>query len=234
VYRRIVLVPLITTKDEAMKFFRLDSSLRVDGSVSRALADVVQQEWSRAYPDAGVIRRDLGRHPLPSVWPAAVASRITPEGARTGEQRSAGVLAERLVDELLDSDAYIFAVPMYNFGVPQQVKHWIDMIIADPRADDVNRPLVPGRPAVLVEARGGGYGPGSQREGWDHVTPYLRHILADVWGLDLAIVAAELTVAGIDPAMAHLRGLARQQLADAQAVASEHAMSIARRLRTAA
>jgi FMN-dependent NADH-azoreductase len=229
-----VLGPLIITKDETMKFFRLDSSLHVDGSVSRALADVVQQEWSRVHPDAVFVRRDLGCHPLPSVWPAALASRITPEEARTGEQRSAGALARRLVDELLESDAYIFAVPMYNFGVPQQVKHWIDLIITDPRADDVNRPLLPGRPAVLVEARGGGYGPGSDREGWNHVTPYLSHIFADVWGLDLAVAAAELTVADTNPAMAHLRGLARQQRADAQAVASEHAISIARRLRSAA
>lgn len=217
-----------------MKFFRLDSSLHVDGSVSRALADVVQQEWSRAYPDAWFVRRDLGCHPLPSVWPAALAGRTAPEEARTAEQRSAGALAGRLVDELLESDAYIFAVPMYNFGVPQQVKHWIDLIITDPRADDVNRPLLPGRPAVLVEARGGGYGPGSAREGWDHVTPYLSHILGDVWGLDLAIAAAELTVADTNPAMAHLRGLARQQLADARAAASDHAINIARRLRTAA
>jgi FMN-dependent NADH-azoreductase len=229
-----VLAPLIITKDETMKFFRLDSSLNVDGSVSRALADVVQQEWSRAYPGAAFIRRDLGRHPLPSVWPAALAGRTTPEEAHTEEQRSAGALVGRLVDELLDSDAYIFAVPMYNFGVPQQVKHWIDLIITDPRADDVNRPLLPGRPAVLVEARGGGYGPGSQREGWDHVTPYLSHILADVWGLDLVIAAAELTVADTNPAMAHLSGLARQQLADARAAASDHAIHIALRLRAAA
>ena len=217
-----------------MTFFRLDSSLHVDGSVSRTLADVVQQEWSRAHPAAAFIRRDLGRHPLPSVWPAAVAGRITPEEARTGEQHSAGALAGRLVNELLESDAYIFGMPMYNFGVPQQVKHWIDLIITDPRADDVNRPLLKGRPAVLVEARGGGYGPGSEREGWDHVTPYLSHIFAHVWGLDLAIVAAELTAADTNPAMAHLRGLARQQFADARAAASDHAISIARRLRTAA
>ncbi|GAA3057845.1 NAD(P)H-dependent oxidoreductase [Pseudonocardia yunnanensis] len=217
-----------------MRFFRLDSSLHVDGSVSRALADVVQQEWSRAYPAAGFIRRDLGCHPLPPVWPAAIAGRMTPEEARTGEQRSAGALAGRLVDELLESDAYIFAVPMYNFGVPQQVKHWIDLIITDPRADDVNRPLLPGRPAVLVEARGGGYGPGRGREGWDHVTPYLSRILGDVWGLDLAIASAELTVADTNPAMAHLRGLARRQRADAHAAARDHAISIARRLRTAA
>jgi len=48
-----------------MKFFRLDSSLRTDGSVSRALADAVEQEWLREHPAAEILRRDLGRDPLP-------------------------------------------------------------------------------------------------------------------------------------------------------------------------
>lgn len=217
-----------------MKFFRLDSSIRVEGSVTRALADVVEREWSRGYPGAEFIRRDLGLHPLPSVWPDAMTSRMTPEDARTDHERKATALAEELVDELLTSDAYIFAVPMYNFSVPQQVKHWFDMIISDSRAADINHQLLSGRPAVLVEARGGGYGPGTPREGWDHVTPYLKRMLVDVWGLDLAIAEAELTAADANPAMAHLRGLAAQQLAEAHATATGHAISIARRLQAAA
>lgn len=103
-----------------MKFFRLDSSIRVEGSVTRALADVVEREWNCGYPGAEFIRRDLGLHPLPSVWPDAMTSRMTPEDARTDQERKATALAEELVDELLISDAYIFAVPMYNFSVPSR------------------------------------------------------------------------------------------------------------------
>jgi FMN-dependent NADH-azoreductase len=212
-----------------MRFFRLDSSIRGEGSVSRALADEVEQVWSREYPDAEFIRRDLGLHPLPSVWPDAVANRTS-----TYKGRTATALAAELVDEVLAADAYILAVPMYNFSIPQQVKHWIDMIITDPRAADINQQLLAGRPAVLVEARGGGYGPGTRREGWNHATPYLQRILVDVWGLDLAIAAAELTRAEVDPAMAHLKELARQKRVEAHATAIEHGIRIARQLRVAA
>lgn len=163
----------------------------------------MERQWRHEYPGAEFIRRDLGLYPLPPVWPDADAGRTTPEEARTRGQREATALAGELVDELLASDAYLFAVPMYNFGVPQQVKHWFDMIISDSRAVDVYRPLLPGRPAVLVEARGGGYAPGTPREGWDHLTPYLRD-------------------------------LARRQLDEALATATEHEISVARRLREAA
>ncbi|MGC0416677.1 FMN-dependent NADH-azoreductase [Embleya sp. AB8] len=214
-----------------MKFFRLDSSIRVEDSVTRALADLVEAEWTRAHPDAEFVRRDLGRRPLPAIWPAAAAGLTIAPDARTDEQRVAAALAAELTDEFLAADAYLIAVPMYNFGVPQQVRHWIDLIITDPRADDVNLPIVPGRPAVLVEATGGGYSPGTPREGWDHLTPYLHRILGDVWGLDVLTVRAELTAADTNPAMTHLRPLARQTLAEARTTAQDHARTVAERLR---
>ncbi|MEU0934422.1 MULTISPECIES: NAD(P)H-dependent oxidoreductase [unclassified Embleya] len=214
-----------------MKFFRLDSSIRVDDSVSRTLADLVEAEWLRAFPDAEFVRRDLGRRPLPGVWPVAEASRTTEEWARTDEQRAATALAAELTDELLSCDAFLLAVPMYNFGVPQQVKQWFDVVITDPRAADVSRPILPGRPAVLVEARGGGYAPGTPRAGWDHATPYLNRMLTDVWGLDVVTARAELTAADVNPAMAEFRPLAHRLLAEARVAATEHARAVAARLR---
>lgn len=218
-----------------MRFFRLDASVRTEGSVTRALADTVEQEWLREYPDAEVIRRDLGRDPLPPVWPSAVSASLSgPDHVKTEDETEAAALAAELAAELLSADAYLFAVPIYNFGVPQHVKSWIDLIIADPRAQNIGEQLLAGRAAVLVEARGGGYGPGTPREGWDHLTPYMRHILGDLWGLDLATAETELTLAHVNPAMAGLRDLARQQLEDAHATATAHGIRIARRLRPAA
>ncbi len=214
-----------------MKFFRLDASLRTEGSVSRRLADAVEEQWLHHYPRATVVRRDVGVHPLPALWPAAVEVLMGgPDHQRTPDEVAAVQLAAELVDELLDADAYLFAIPIYNWGVPQHVKHWIDMVITDPRAASTNEQFLAGRPAVLVEARGGGYAPGTPREGWDHVTPYIAHILRDLWGLDLAVARAELTLADVTPAMAELRDAAAQQLADAHEVASGHGSDIARRL----
>jgi FMN-dependent NADH-azoreductase len=202
---------------------RIDASVRVDGSVSRALADEVERVWVDAHPRARLVPRDLGRHPLPACWPEALAG--APEAA---------AVAGELVDELLAADALVLAVPMYNFGVPQQVKHWADLVITDPRARDVNRPLLPGRPAVLVTVAGGAYGPGTPRHGWDHATPWLSHLLGDLWGLDLTVVAAELTAAAADPALAHLSGEAARRRDAATAAARTAAQEVASRLRSVA
>jgi FMN-dependent NADH-azoreductase len=108
---------------------------------------------------------------------------------------------------LLDAQTVLIATPLYNFGVPAHVKAWIDLVITDPRFGPGSVPLA-GKPVVLVAVRGGGYGAGTPREGWDHATPYLLRILRDVWGAEVTLVEAELTLADVVPAMAELRDVA--------------------------
>ena len=92
------------------------------------------------------------------------------------------------------ADALLFAVPLYNFGVSQHFKAWVDMVITDPRMAAGTQPILAGKPAVLVTVRGGNYRVGTPREGWDHATGWMRRILADVWHLDLKVVQAEFTL----------------------------------------
>jgi FMN-dependent NADH-azoreductase len=99
--------------------------------------------------------------------------------------------------------------------VPAHVKAWIDLVITDPRFGPGNRPLE-GKAVVLVAVRGGGYGAGTPREGWDHATPYLLRILGDVWGADVTLVEAELTLADVVPAMAELRAAAAASRGEAR------------------
>jgi len=199
-----------------MTLFRLDASMRSEGSVSRRVADVVEAGWRSGVPGADVVRRDVGQEPAPAhLWPVSVGAAFTPADARTAEQRDALATVSALVDELVGADAYLFAVPLYNFGVPHTFKAWVDLLITDPRLAPGAPKLLAGRPAVLVAVRGGGYGPGTPREGWDHGTPWVRRILADVLGLDLQVVEAELTLADVNPAMAELRPLAAASLAGA-------------------
>ena len=49
-----------------MSLYRLDASIRVEGSNSRAIADIVEQEWRNAHPDEPVIRRHVGVGPIPA------------------------------------------------------------------------------------------------------------------------------------------------------------------------
>jgi FMN-dependent NADH-azoreductase len=215
--------------------FRLDASIRTQGSVTRQVADTVEAAWRAAKPDQVLVRRDIGQHPLPAqAWSSAsTAGRVSPD-ERSTEQAEAVALGATLVDELVDADAYLFAVPLYNFGVAAHFKTWVDLVVTDPRFGPGGRRLIEGRPAVLVTAKGGGYGAGTPREGWDHSTPWLRRILADVFGLDLHLVEAELTLAEVNPAMEALRPLAAQSLREAHDLARVEGAALARRVGRAA
>jgi FMN-dependent NADH-azoreductase len=214
-----------------MKLFRLDASIRTTGSVTRAIADTAEYSWLAEHPSSTVTRRDIGASPLPSTaWVTAVGARHTPQDQRTPEQVDAVQLAATLGDELIDADAYLFGVPLYNFGVPAHFKMWVDLLLTDPRLPSGGPSPVAGRPSVLVLARGGGYGAGTPREGWDHASPYILRILADVLGLDLHMAEAELTLAPMVAAMEPLRPLAEASLAKAHSLAAEHGRVVARLL----
>jgi len=205
-----------------MTLFRLDASIRVDGSASREIADIVEQEWLTAHPGDTVERRHIGVDPLPSdAWGLAVAASFAPPEARTPAQQAAAQLATTLVDELLAADAILLAAPLYNFGVSQHIKTWIDLIITEPRAAAGGPPLLTGKPVVLATVRGGAYGAGTPREGWDHSTLYLKRILAEVWGADLTVVEREFTLVGVNPALDSFKDLAAEMHAGALRSARE-------------
>lgn len=182
-----------------MSVLRIDASIQGPRSASSELADLVEAGWTAERPSTTFVRRHLGAEPLPAdAWPTAIGGGFTPAEERTPEQRDALRLAGTLADELRHADGVVLALPLYNWGVSQHVKTWIDLAIAGGSSGER---LLDGKPAVVVTTRGGGYGPGTPREGWDHNTAYLRRIVADVWGAELALVERELTLAGVNPAM---------------------------------
>jgi FMN-dependent NADH-azoreductase len=214
-----------------MTLLRLDASLRAEGSISREVADSVQRAWQAEHPGSPIVRRDLGLEPIPlDSWIAANSARSTPLEQQTPEQKQGAALARSLRDELLDADAYLFAVPLYNFGVPSNLKTWVDLLLTLPELSGGGPAPLAGRPAVLVVSRGGGYGEGTPREGWDHSTPWLQRIFTDVFKLELRTVTAELTLANVVPAMAGLKDLAAQSLAEAHVAADRHGAEIARQV----
>jgi FMN-dependent NADH-azoreductase len=216
-----------SNREEAMNLFRLDASILPAASAGTALADLVEAEWTAAHPDGVVTRRHLGTDPIPAdAWTLATTARFLPEEEHTAEHRRAQALAEELAAELQAADAVLLAIPLYNYGVSQHVKAWIDMIV---HTTGNAGPALQGVPTVLVTVRGGGYGPGTPREGWDHSTPFLARVLADMWQADLTVVERELTLVGIKPEMDGLRDLAEQSHARAR----EEAGAAGRRLASA-
>jgi FMN-dependent NADH-azoreductase len=203
-----------------MSLFRLDASIRREGSVSRAIADIVEESWRKENSEVEVTRRHVGTEPIPSTsWALSVFANRDDIASLDLEQKAAVDLAAALTDELLAADALLLAVPLYNFGVSEHFKTWVDMVISDPRAKGQ---FLKDRPAVLVVVRGGAYGAGTPREGWDHATSWIRRILEDVWGLDLRVVETEFTLVGVNPALDEFKGLAAEMRAESERVAAEH------------
>jgi FMN-dependent NADH-azoreductase len=213
-----------------MSLLRIDASIRHDGSTSRALADIAEAQWLDTTSDARVVRRDIGTTPLPSdAWALALAAGATPEDDRTPEQRSAHGLVTTLVDELAEADAYLFAVPLYNFGASQHFKIYADLVIADPRMSPGLTPATAGKPGVLVTVQGGNYSPGTPKEGWDHATAWIRRILEDVWQIDLEVVTREFTLVGVNPALDAFTDLAADLKANAEQRAHRAGRELAQR-----
>ena len=216
--------------------FRLDASIRSQGSVTRAVADTLQTALQDDQSHLDVVRRDVGLEPVdPRAWAEATFSAHVPVDRRSPTQTTALASATRLADEVTAADVLLFAVPLYNWGVSQHFKAWFDLVATDPRLTPISQtPAIAGRPAFLVTARGGGAGPGSPREGWDHASGWMRRVLEDVWRLDLQVIETELTLAEQVPAMAGLRDQAGRLLETAHLTAWTAGRSISARTRSVA
>ena len=200
-----------------MTLLRIDATIQGPASASAALADLVLEEFRVGRADERVVTRHLGTDPLPSdAWANAIAGSYTPEDQRTHAQVEGLALAGSLATELQEADAVVLAFPLYNFGVSQHVKTWFDLVLAG--APHGAR-ILEGTPVVLVTTRGGAYGEGTPREGWDHSTDYLRRILVDIWGADLTLIEREFTLVGVNPALDEFAELAEMMKKQAEEAA---------------
>jgi FMN-dependent NADH-azoreductase len=200
----------------------LDSSSIGSASVSRTVARTFLDAWT-----GDVVHRDLAERPVPHLTAAGISSRYLDEVDWSDEHRAAAAVQDELIEELLAADAYLFTVPLYNYSMPSVFKAWLDQVLVAGRTLGFGPEGAPtaGRPALVVSARGGGYGPGTPNHGKDFAVPALEMILGDAktLGLDVRSITPELTFAPIVPAMTELIPLHETSLRTSHRLAAEHA-----------
>jgi FMN-dependent NADH-azoreductase len=161
----------------------IDSSVRGDQSVSRRLTARAADRWRAAHPGGTVTYRDLGTNPIPHLDAATGLARMVTAEQRTRAQDASFALSTELIDEIKQADTVLLGLPLYNFGPPSTVKAWVDHIIATGLSIDTetHTGLLGETDFIVLASRGGGYGPGTPREGWDHAQPWLAHALDQLW-----------------------------------------------------
>jgi FMN-dependent NADH-azoreductase len=201
----------------AHHLLHIDSSIRGEHSISRRLTARAAGRWLAAHPAGTVSYRDLGAHPVPHLDAESGPARIVAPAEHTPAQAASWALTEELVGEIRAADTILLGLPVYNFGAPSTVKAWVDHLVAPGLSVDpaTHEGLLGGRDLVVLAARGGGYAPGTPREGWDHAEQWLPHGLS-ITGLEPRFITAELTLADVTPAMAALKPLAAESLAAAE------------------
>jgi FMN-dependent NADH-azoreductase len=195
----------------------IDSSIQGERSISRMLTARAAEGWRAAHPGGTVTYRDLAAEPLPHLDAESGVARMVAPETHTPAQAASWELSRELVDEIKRADTILLGLPLYNFGPPSTVKAWVDHLVAPGLSLDpvTHEGLLGGRDLLVLAARGGGYGEGTPREGWDHAEPWLPHGVS-MLGLEPRFITAELTLADVTPQMAALKPLAAESLAAAK------------------
>ena len=110
-----------------MNILQINASVRRDANSTR-VADAIAARLQTAHPDARLNVRDLAQTPHPILDEAALGALFTPAAERTPEQAARVALDDALIAEVQATDVIVLGVPMYNLGVPVQLKSWIDAI----------------------------------------------------------------------------------------------------------
>jgi FMN-dependent NADH-azoreductase len=174
-----------------MNILQINASARRDGANSTRVANQVTARLQAANPGATLTLRDLAVTPHPLLDEAALGALFTPAANRSEEQAARVALDDALISEIQAHDTIVLGVPMYNFGVPVQLKSWIDAIA---RAGVTFRytatgpeGLLTGKTVYLALARGGLYRDTPN----DSQVPYLKSVLGFLGLTDVRFIYAE-------------------------------------------
>jgi FMN-dependent NADH-azoreductase len=190
-------------------------------SHSTTVAEAFLQAYLASHPDDEIARTDLWRTELPAFDAETIDAKFavlrkqqfTPEQWDRWE-------AVRSVSRFFNAaDKYLFSVPMWNFGVPYRLKHFIDIVTLPgenwmwSKAQGYE-PLLVGKKALLIYSSANDYQDAGNDS--DFQKPYLRRWLNFVGIQDIR----EITIA---PTLAEAETVAKKRDS-----AFEQALSLAR------
>lgn len=185
----------------------VEASPRKQRSHSIKAAEAFLAAYAHAHPGDRIDRLDLWQETLPRFDGDMLNAKYSiMHGETPGEaERAAWATVEALFKRFAAADKYVFSIPMWNFGLPYVLKHYIDVITQpglawrfDP-ASGTYSGLVSGK-VLAVYASGGVYHAGSGAEAFDLQRPAFENWLAFIGLTDVTRVTVAGTLFGPEAA----------------------------------
>jgi FMN-dependent NADH-azoreductase len=183
------------------KLLYIEASPRKSRSKSIEVAQVFLSELQKRQPSLQTDKLDLWATELPPFNGHTLESKyaIINGQAFTPEQATAWRAVEAVADRFKAADWYLFSLPMWNFGLPYVLKHYIDLLVQPGltftfKPDEGYKGLVTGNKAAMVFARGGAYSPGTGAEEYDLQSKALSGILGFIGITDQTSIFVEPTI----------------------------------------
>ncbi len=112
-----------------MTLLQINASLNNGNGQSSQLANQFVAAFRKRHPDAKIVVRDVAAaDPVPHLDAERFGAFTTKPEQRNARQRAMVAYSDALIDELRQAEMIVLGLPMYNFGVPSQLKAYFDHI----------------------------------------------------------------------------------------------------------
>lgn len=183
------------------KLLYVESSPRKERSKSIAVAKAFIEKYQATHSGDEVVTLDLWKKKLPEFDGFTIDAKyqVLHGQGFDARQQAAWQAVVDVCDEFKSADKYLFSLPMWNFGVPYKLKHYID-VLAQPGQTFSFDPakgysgLVIGKPVTVVYARGGAYGSDATK-GMDLQKGYMDLLLGFIGFTEIHSIKVEPTLA---------------------------------------
>jgi len=171
---------------------QINASLNNGTGQSSQLADQFVAAFLKRRPEAKIsVRAVAATEPVPHLNAERFGAFIAKPEERSAAQRAVVAYSDILISELKQADVIVLGLPMYNFGVPSQLKAYFDHIarvgVTFKYTENGPVGLLTGKKVYVFAARGGLYA-GTPM---DTQTSYVRDFLRFLGMSDVEFVYAE-------------------------------------------
>ncbi|MGB3379339.1 MAG: NAD(P)H-dependent oxidoreductase [Allopontixanthobacter sediminis] len=174
------------------RLLHIDASPRAGRSRSRAVADTFLEAMAERGDAPHVERLDVWTAKLPNLGGGMIEGRYNLIAGEPVPPQLAAAWADvrQHVDYFLSFDAFLITTPMWNFGLPYSLKHFIDVVTQPGMAFSNDREgnvtgRAAGKKAMVIAASAMPIVPGGELEHFDFQLRYLESWLGFIGVTDI-------------------------------------------------